>query len=286
MQGEGPTWIDGLTVLGEGAQQRMFASYVKIRPPLTTYSRGLVEFNPQTNRFEQLSTFGLHAPLYPMGHPIQHTVEGTSYIYFPKPFAWVRVKASAEAYADLSQYEAYTCFKQGSTVTDMQFDRDQLGKLRWKWRTNTLPMTHDLERRLLREGKLSSEEAALRLHEAQSGKPVNMHGSSIAWNEYRQRWTMIALQANGSSYLGEMWYAEAKDLAGPWSAARKIVSHDNYTFYNPKQHPMLAQHNGKLIYFEGTYTAMFSGNPQKTPRYEYNQVMYRLDLSDPRLELE
>jgi hypothetical protein len=28
---------------------------------------------------------------------------------------------------------------------------------------------------------------------------------------------------------------------------------------------------------------MFSGNPDKTPRYDYNQVMYRLDLADPRL---
>ena len=25
---------------------------------------------------------------------------------------------------------------------------------------------------------------------------------------------------------------------------------------------------------------MFSGNPDQTPRYEYNQIMYRLDLSD------
>ena len=30
---------------------------------------------------------------------------------------------------------------------------------------------------------------------------------------------------------------------------------------------------------EGTYTADFSGNPERTPRYEYNQVLYKLDLS-------
>ena len=39
------------------------------------------------------------------------------------------------------------------------------------------------------------------------------------------------------------------------------------------------------IYFEGTHTIMFSGVTVPTPRYEYNQIMYRLDLADPRLAL-
>ena len=38
------------------------------------------------------------------------------------------------------------------------------------------------------------------------------------------------------------------------------------------------------IFFEGTYTTSFSGNPTPTPRYDYNQIMYRLELDDPRLE--
>ena len=33
---------------------------------------------------------------------------------------------------------------------------------------------------------------------------------------------------------------------------------------------------GRIIHFEGTYTYDFSGNPDKTPRYNYNQVLYRL----------
>ena len=43
------------------------------------------------------------------------------------------------------------------------------------------------------------------------------------------------------------------------------------------------QEGGRVIYFEGTYANTFSGNPEATPRYDYNQVMYRLDLDDPRL---
>ena len=101
-----------------------------------------------------------------------------------------------------------------------------------------------------------------------------------------QRWVMIAVESYGStSLLGEVWYAEADTPLGPWVYARKIVTHDKYSFYNPKQHPMFDKDGGRIIFFEGTYTTTFSGNPDPTPRYDYNQIMYQLDLSDPRLAL-
>ena len=74
-------------------------------------------------------------------------------------------------------------------------------------------------------------------------------------------------------------------MVGPWADARKIVTHKNYSFYNPKQHPFFDKHGGRVIFFEGTYTTMFSGNDEPTPRYNYNQVMYKLDLSHPGLRL-
>ena len=49
--------------------------------------------------------------------------------------------------------------------------------------------------------------------------------------------------------------------------------------------PYFDQDGGRTIYFEGTYTHTFSGNSDQTPRYDYNQIMYRLDLADPRLDL-
>jgi hypothetical protein len=42
---------------------------------------------------------------------------------------------------------------------------------------------------------------------------------------------------------------------------------------------------GRVIYLEGSYVNTFSGNPHPTPYYEYNQIMYRLDLADARLNL-
>lgn len=49
-------------------------------------------------------------------------------------------------------------------------------------------------------------------------------------------------------------------------------------------HPFFDSSGGRIIYFEGTYAATFSGNGHPTPRYDYNQIMYCLDLADPLLE--
>jgi hypothetical protein len=95
---------------------------------------------------------------------------------------------------------------------------------------------------------------------------------------------MIAVQSFGEpSILGEVWFTEADSVTGPWRWGKKIVTHNKYTFYNPAHHPLFDQDGGRIIYFEGTYANTFSGNPDQTPRYDYNQIMYRLDLSDPRL---
>ena len=62
-----------------------------------------------------------------------------------------------------------------------------------------------------------------------------------------------------------------------------MVSNLNYTFYNPVTHPDLAPPNAKFLLFEGTYTASFADHAQPTPGYDYNQILYRLDLDDPAL---
>ena len=91
---------------------------------------------------------------------------------------------------------------------------------------------------------------------------------------------MIVVQRGGkSSFLGEVWYAEADAPEGPWQDARKILTHDRYSFYNPVQHPLFDQDGGRTIYFEGTYSTTFSRENDPTPRYDYNQMMYRLDVA-------
>jgi hypothetical protein len=122
------------------------------------------------------------------------------------------------------------------------------------------------------------------LRAADGEEKVDVHGGSIAWNPWRKRWVTIFVQAKGtSSNLGEIWYAEADVPTGPWGPAVKVLSHDNYSFYNPALHPEFTPGNSPVLIFEGTYTAEFANRPPVTPKYNYNQILYRLDLDDPRL---
>jgi hypothetical protein len=137
----------------------------------------------------------------------------------------------------------------------------------------------------MKDGALKADDALFHIQDCDTGKPIVYHGSSVSWNEYRKRWVMILSEIFGTSFLGEVWYLEADTPLGPWVYARKIVTHDTYTFYNPRHHPMFDKEKGRVIFFEGTYTDWLSGNANPTPRYNYNQIMYKLDLSSPRLAL-
>jgi hypothetical protein len=182
----------------------------------------------------------------------------------------------------VADYETFTCLKDGTRLGDDQFDRDDQGRLRYGWRKNTPAISPGDEAKLIASGRIQRDEARWQLQD-RDGKKVLAHSGSVYWNAYRKRWIMIAVQSAGTSFLGEVWYAEAETPVGPWRHAVKIVTHDRYSFYNPKQHPMFDKEGGRFIFFEGTYSHTFSGNNDATPRYDYNQVMYKLDLADPRL---
>ncbi len=75
-----------------------------------------------------------------------------------------------------------------------------------------------------------------------------------------------------------------KSPRGPGERRSRSSVIQNYTFYNPRIHPEFTPADSPILIFEGTYTATFSDNKQPTPRYDYNQVLYRLDLDDPGLK--
>jgi len=117
------------------------------------------------------------------------------------------------------------------------------------------------------------------------GKAVKPHSGSIAWNPWRQRWVTIFMEAFGKpSTFGELWYAEADAPTGPWGPTIKVLSHDNYTFYNPRIHPEFTATNSPILIFEGTFTQQFANKPQPIPRYDYSQILYQLDLDDSKLK--
>ncbi len=286
LPGEGPTWLGGLTVLRDASgAERMFATYAKVHQDMSAYRRGIVEWEEEKQQWREVANFGgQEPPALIQGPTFQLETGDTSTVYSATPYPLVRVPARPSQLLDPAQYEAFTCLHAGSS-DPADLDRAADGTLRYGWKKHTRALGPKEQAELIKRGKMRPEEALLQLCDADSGKPVLAASGSVYWNAYRGRWVMIACELFGTSVLGEIWYAEADTPLGPWVYARKVVTHDRYSFYNPTQHPMLDQEGGRRIYFEGTYTVSFSGNEHPTPRYEYNQVMYRLDLADPRLAL-
>ena len=295
MQGEGVVWLSGLVVLPDPAgRQRMCAWFQRRQGLGAVLENGFVVYNDEKDVFDKVKVVRVDPPFYPTGYPAPVKLkDGTEYIYFTAPYPALRVKADWHSYLDLAAYEGYTCLKTGTRFSgkdQAELDRDSDGKLVWSWKTNTPPLDAKQQEELIAAGRIKREETPFRLQDAASGKPVLLNNSSCFWNAYRQRYVMIACEVLGATVLGEIWYSEADRPEGPWTYARKIITHANkkddaHDFYNPTQHPFFDQEGGRIIYLEGSYVNTFSGNPRQTPYYEYNQVMYRLDLADPRLKL-
>lgn len=118
---------------------------------------------------------------------------------------------------------------------------------------------------------------------AADGGEIQVTRGAVAWSDYRKRWVGVFQQRFGKpSVFGEIWYAEADSPEGPWGPAVKVLSHAEQTFYNPLLHVDWTPAGSPILLFEGTYTKTFT-EAEPTPRYEYNQMLYRLDLDDPAL---
>ena len=263
-----PIWVSGLVVLG-GTD--LYAYYAQMRSLGSIDTSGYLKWNDAKKGFDVLQMFGKDRD---WRHLDGHTVQVDGYVLGNDP-PNVRVKADAAALTDPSAYEAFTCLDADGSVRRVD------GKAAYRWQKALPPITSEVEVRLVREGKLRQDEAHF-LPLDETGTPVVVVSGSVHWNAYRKRWVGIFGRKGGKeSFLGEIDYAEADTPTGPFRRAVKVADHPHYTFYNPVHHAFLD--NGSCIYFEGTYTAEFSGNPDKTPLYNYNQLLYKLDLSDPRL---
>ncbi|MCA9143418.1 MAG: hypothetical protein KDB05_11560 [Planctomycetales bacterium] len=250
LPGRGPTWLFGLVSLDDASgDSHLVATYVKVDPPLSAWQRGLCEWNEATQEFEVKRVLwnkgdDTPEPKIPHGHTAFWDDDaGTRWVLFGNPLPVLKFPATYEAWSDPAT-----------------------------WQSIDAP-TH-----------LTSAE----------GVKVKPHSGSVAWNGYRKRWVTIFMEAFGKpSGFGEIWYAEAESPFGPWGTAVKVLSHQNYSFYNPQLHPEFTTEDAPHLFFEGTYTTLFAGPskgdalaptyPQATPRYDYNQILYRLDLDEPAL---
>jgi hypothetical protein len=214
----------------------------------------------------------------------------------------VRGRDDAEAVRDLAGYEAYTPARPGAALSEgaAALERDAAGRLVWGWKRNAPRIPHETWQALEQSGAITAAEQPFHLIDVENGEPVEPHNGSIHWNDFRRRWIMIRGQRGGPvSPLGEIYYFEGDTPLGPWAYGRKILTHgrsvqkplqphgrETYSFYNPVQHPEFDRAGGREIFFEGTLTELFAHPPApRIPDYDYNQMMYKLRLEDPRLVL-
>jgi hypothetical protein len=285
MKGDGPTWASAMTTVRDSdGNEKLVCWYAKIKPPLETYQRGVAVWNDHNNVFESLVTFGPQPIGPPDGsHDLKLSENGQEWIYFADPFPYCRVKATLADYSDPEKYEYWTCVKSGPKPGTEAIDRDMAGKLQFQWRRNSKAWDQKTQQEWIGKKQIQIEECPIQL-KSKTGESITTARGTVSWNKYRKKWLMVFGQIYGKpSLLGEIWIAESEDKLGPWKNAIKILTHDKYSFYNVAHHAELDSGDGRTIYLEGTYTTLFSGNEHPTPRYDYNQMLYRLVLSDPRL---
>ena len=282
---EGVIWITAVcTVPDEKGVERLVGHYTRRKGLKGEMEQGVALFDDEKTIFEP----ALQLPLdetwrKPSGHPILHEEGGKKWLLFGSPTPNVRVPATLEDVRDPQRYEAFTCAK-ASRGDEPELDGD--GRPVWRWQKELPPVGSKAESQWVKAGKLKAEHARyLPADAANPGDRVTLHSGTVRWNAHRGRWVMVAGQIGGkSSLLGEVWYAEAASATGPFTRAVRIVTHDKMSFYNVCHHAWLDRDAGRTIHFEGTYTSDFSGSPHRTPRYEYNQVLYRLDVDSLELK--
>lgn len=288
---QGVVWLDGVCTVPDQAGRERLVAHFSRRPGLAdAYEQGLMVYNDDREVFEVQATLPVDDTWrFLRDHPVRlEDADGEGeYLACGNPFPVTRVKARLADVLDPLKYESWSCLEPGADPEKAAPRRNADGTLAWSWQAGP-PVTQQHEARWLKAGLIRAEEA--RFLPAAGDRPdrrVLMHSGTVRWNAHRRRWIMVAIEyathKDSPSMLGEVWYSEAESPQGPFRTAVRIVSHDKQSFYNPCHHPFFDEEGGRFIYFEGTYCNTFTHSPP-TPRYNYNQVMYRLDLEHPALK--
>lgn len=268
-------------------------------------SHGIGKWSEDKQRFEIVEEFPLDKPfkVRPVLTQYQNNFRvqegGDTWFYFPNAYPTMRVPAEAQALRDPSQYQIFTPIKQGTewddgspqlVREDDQGDLDgQAQELKWEWKPLTAPITTLRETMLVEENTIRRSEGIHHLTKTSSGKPLeDAYWGAVYWNPYREKWTMVYMDlVDELSIGGEIWYAEADSPLGPWVYTQKILTHPGHVYYQPAHNPFFNQKEGRVLLINGTFhhcCQVPPGSP-RTPRHNYNTMIYRVDLADTRLYL-
>lgn len=256
-------WLEGLMLVRDPSGQiRLVATYTGVGHAKPVEERGVAVFDDAAKMFRALAqlppTRGHRA-----SHPFRVMDNGRAYWYLYPNY---RVPDDWQSIQDARAYEAFVCAKTEE-------------KVHCSWKSGA-PFVDDVEeQKLIEKGALAPKAALFPFIDVDTHRRGNSGMGSVAWNAYRKKWIMI------SGAWGDVYYSEADAPQGPWLCAKRIVHHQKYNFYNVVHHPFLEREGDRVIYFEGTYTAGQIEGARPTPLYDYNQIMYKLRLDDPRLRL-
>jgi len=285
-------WLTGLfTAPDAQGHERLFSTYQLINREvyLQTLEAGVGRFNDETKSFERVFAWD-DEPVKAFGQAFKAGYGGGEYVYSATGVNTVRARATAEALEDPLAYEAFSPLRI-SEAGPLELDRLGDGSLRYAWKHGTPSLSN-----LTTYGPVSPEEALFgHMRDPRPGAHAfGDHGEgSTSWNEHRKRFVQIIDEVQGTSELalgekiltlGELWYAEADTPMGPWAYGRKITLYNNTFERNPRLHSFLDQEGGRFVFFDAT---LETAEPFPTPsqRDDYNAIMYRLDLENPRLVL-
>ncbi len=287
-QKDGVIWISGVSVVPDAkGTERMVCRYSRRKGLAEQLEHGIAVFDDERQVFVPVTQLPLEETWRHIdSHPVVVEDAGTRWLMWGDAVANARVPATYEAVIDPGQYEAFTCLKSGATRESPAVERGADGMLEWRWDRGARPLNGEQEQRLLKAGLIQPDEARMSpAAVGEEGKRIRLAFGTVRFNAHRNCWVLISGQHGGtSSFLGEVWYSEGPSPTGPFARAVKIVTHAGQSFYNVCHHDQLDEQGGRIVHFEGTYTNSFTKNVAPTPRYEYNQVLYRLDLETPALQ--
>ena len=273
--GPGLVWIDWLVVLKDSiGKEQLYAKYSRMGESFKSLEQGIARFDDPKHIFEPLVPIDSWTGSgHSSGHPERIKINNAEYLYIFHRLGLERVKADLNSVTNPEKYEYFTC-------TDSSGEMQETSERSKNKIDDPCSWKAGLKGKIAASDNTSAFRGWFEPVDVLTGNKIGVNPASVFWNDFRNRWIMIAYE-----FVGGVWFLEADTPTGPWVYARKIVHHSNYDFYNIGQHPLFDQEEGRLIYLEGTYTIGFSGSTNPTPLYDYNQMMYRLTLDDPELLL-
>jgi len=259
---DGPVWLTIPSNVSHEGHDVVLATY-GVYAGLTAIERGFAVLEPGSTRFRAVGTL-------PLGVELSHQspVRAGGHVTLREGLRFPDVLDEA---VDLETWQTW------SPIDGGMVDRHPDGTARWAWRPGV---------EVPDDGLLAAADRWSRSpREPDTGVAITLHYGDVAYNRTLRRFIQVVTREGGdSAWLGELWLTVADTPFGPWSYARRLTAFDDYTTYNPMIHDAFDT-DGARIHFQATYTDFFAGAPEKTSRYDYNQLMFALDLDDPRARL-